>query len=303
METKRASILLSKGISDIVSFGNGGRTPDNHPYMYLLGDISGTNLREVEGIYAFSLPFKTEVHLLGIPKGENGGEWARTYGMERVILEGNYQDFFSLYAQKGQQSLSRYHLDPQTMVFSIDFCKNFHWEIVNNTLYFLDEGLLSSLEVADEFIRLIKPAFSQVTSLGDARLFVTQVGEALEESYLNLRCPVCNTELMQGKQWLACPAGHGYLMKGTDMIDVRRESASIIKELSEVFGRPPKVISKIADAKHDVLVCPHCGHEMQQTNYQMTNIILDVCSYCPYRWIDGSELDSVLGKYRHESYE
>lgn len=303
MTNKKEPILLTHGISNIVSFGNGGRTANNNPYMYLVGDITGANLREVKGVYAFSLPFKTELHLLGIPSGENGKAWASDANMEQVVLEGDYQSYFSLYAVEGQQALTRYHLDPQAMVFSIDFCKNFHWEIVNNTLYFLDEGLLASLDIADEFIRLIKPAFSQVTSMTDMKLFVMQVGEELTDSYLNLPCPVCKVELMEGKQWLACPEGHGYLITGTQMLDVRKDSAHIIKELSEVFGRPPKVTSKVVEMPHDELLCPHCGHEMAQTRYQMTDVVLDVCTYCPYRWIDGIELDAVLGKYRLESYE
>ncbi len=303
MPNKKEPILLTNGISNIVSFGKGGRTPNGTPYMYLVGDISGTDLREVKGIYAFSLPFKTELHLVGIPQGEVGKAWGAGVNMEPVVLEGNYQSYFSLYAEGGQQSLTRYHLDPQAMVFSIDFCKNYHWEIVNNALYFLDEELLPSLDVADEFIRLIKPAFSQVNSPEDVRLFVTQVGEELEDSYLNLPCPVCKTELKEGKQWLACPEGHGYLMKGTDMIDVRRDSTHIIKELSELFGRPPKVTSKVTEAHHEELFCPHCEHQMQPTQYQMTDVILDVCPHCPYRWIDGPELDAVLGKYRLETYE
>ena len=303
MTDKKESILLNHGISNLVSFGNGGRTAANNPYMYMVGDISETNLREVKGIYAFSLPFKTELHLIGIPSGETGKAWLTNNDMEPVILEGNYQTYFSLYAEEGQQSLSRYHLDPQAMVFNIDFCKEFHWEIINNTLYFLDEGLLPSLDIADEFIRLIKPAFPQVTSVGDAKLFVTQVGEELKDFYLKLQCPVCKTELKEGKQWLACPEGHGYLIQGSDMLDVRKDSTHIIKELSEVFGRPPKVISEVTDVKHGELFCPHCERVMRQTRYQMTDVVLDVCSYCPYRWIDGNELDAVLGKYRHESYE
>lgn len=302
MQSKKEPILLTQGISNIVSFGNGGRTAKNNPYMYLVGDVSGTDRKEVRGIYAFSLPFKTDLHLVGIPVGEAGVDWVTGKDMEPVVLEGNYPEYFTLYAEEGQQSLTRYHLDPQAMVFNIDFCKTFHWEIVNSALYFLDEGLLPSLDIADEFIRLVQPAFSTTTSLGDARLFVTQVGEELSESYENLMCPVCAVELQQGKQWLACPEGHGYLIKGTDMIDVRKDSTHIIKELSEVFGRPPKIVSKIVEMPHDELICPHCAHDMTQTKYQMTEIVLDVCSYCPYRWIDGIELDAVLGKYRLEAY-
>lgn len=301
MTNPKQSILLTHGISKIVTFGSGGRTAHDNPYMYLVGDISGTHLRKVKGIYAFALPFRSELHLLGIPAGEIGKSWITNTDMEPVILEGNYQSYFSLYAEEEQQSLSRYHLDPQGMVFSIDFCKNFHWEIVNNTLYFLDEETLPSLDIADEFIRLIKPALSQATQPRVQR-FVTKVGEDLKNSYLHLKCPVCGIELMEGNQWLACPEGHGYLMNGTQMLDVRKDSTHIIKELSEVFGRPPKMISKVTDAPHGKLLCPHCTHEMKQTKYQSTNIVLDVCTYCPYRWIDGVELDDVLGKYRHETY-
>lgn len=301
MPTKKQPVLLTYGISKIVTLGSGGRTDEDNPYMYLVGDISGSNLRKVKGIYAFSLPFSTDLHLVGVPKQESGKSWIKDANMEPVVLEGDYQSYFSLYAEKGQQFLSRYHLDPQAMVFSIDFCTSFHWEIVNNTLYFLDENILPSLSIADEFIRLIKPAFSQV-SQRDIKLFVSQIGEDLKDSMLNLKCPICSLELMEGKQWLACPEGHGYLINGSHMLDVRKDSTHIIKELSEVLGRPPKVISKVTRVEHGELVCPHCAHMMQQTKYQFTDIVLDICFYCPYRWIDGIELDVVLGKYRHESY-
>jgi Zn-finger nucleic acid-binding protein len=307
MNTKKEPILLTHGISEIVTLGQGGRTAANNPYMYLVGDITGTNQQKVKGIYAFALPFKTGLHLLGVPAGESGRSWHKTAGMEQVVLEGEYPTYFSLYAEEGQQALTRYHLDPQAMVFSVDFCKTFHWEIVNNTLYFLDEDLLPSLDTADEFISLITPALSQAATNDNdndnATLFMTRIGEQMEDSNLNLNCPVCDEELMKGKQWLVCPKGHGYLIKGTEMLDVRRDSRHIVKELAEVLGRPPKVISFAVGSTHDELVCPHCAHPMNQTRYQMTEIVLDVCTYCPYRWIDGDELDVVLGKYRHESYE
>lgn len=301
MTIKRQPLLLTHGISKVVTLGSGGRTRKDNQYMYLVGDITGSNQREVKGIYAFSLPFKTELHLVGIPNKESGDSWMKGAKMERVILEGDYQSHFSLYAAEGQQALSRYHFDPQAMVFSIDFCANVHWEIVNNTLYFLDEDILPSLDIADEFIQLIKPAFHETIQIS-TKLFISQIGEDMKDSSLNLNCPVCKLELMQGKQWLVCPDGHGYLIKGIDMLNIRRDNTNLTKQLSEVLGRPPKVISKITNVEHDELICPHCDHPMQITNYQSTDIVLDVCSYCPYRWIDGSELDSVLGRYRHESY-
>jgi len=301
MQKKKQSILLTKGISKVVVFGNGGRTTAGHSYMYLLGDLSDSNQKGVKGIYAFALPFKTELHLLGIPANEEGRQWSQQSGMETVRLEGNYPDYFTLYAEEGQQSLTRYHIDPQVMVFSIDFIKNMHWEIVNNTLYFLDNELLPSLDIADEFIRMIKPAFTPTPKL-EPKLFVSRIGEELKDSALDLKCPICQVELMLGKKWLACPEGHGYLISGTEMLDVRKDKAHIVKELSEVFGRPPKVISKVVNVQHEELHCPHCSHAMRQANYQNTEIILDICSYCPYRWIDGGELDVVLGKYRHETY-
>jgi len=301
MSTKKQSILLTHGISGIVTLGSGGRTVGDNPYMYLVGDISGSNGQEVMGIYAIALPFNSELHLLGVPNGEDGKFSNLDKNMEPVVLEGYYQTYFSLYAEEGQQALSRYHIDPQAMAFSVDFCKEFHWEIVNNTLYFLDEKLLPTLAIADEFIRLIKPAFSQATRY-DIKLFTAQVGEDTKDSHVDLKCPVCVNKLQEGKQWLVCPEGHGYLIKGTDMLDVRKDSSHIIKELSEVLGRPPKVISMISDIKHGELKCPHCDRDMQQNKYQSTEIVLDVCTYCPYRWIDGAELDTVLGKYRHETY-
>lgn len=51
MQLKKEPILITHGMSNVVSFGKGGRTTANHPYMYLVGDSV-----ELIGNYAFSKP-------------------------------------------------------------------------------------------------------------------------------------------------------------------------------------------------------------------------------------------------------
>ena len=119
-------------------------------------------------IVVVNLPFKTNLHLLGIPKGDGATQLNPAKEgsvMEEVHLEGDYQNYFRLYADKGQQVESRYHLDPAAMIFTIDFCQAHSWEIVGGTLYFLTEATTDtnsddSLMIDDvaPFVEQIRPA-------------------------------------------------------------------------------------------------------------------------------------------------
>lgn len=301
MEQRLAPTLITKVTNNNVIFGNGGQTPSGLPYLYMIGNLSGVTDMTV-GIYVVTLPFEIDLHLIGVPANKPTlvSTVQLDVTMDEVNLEGDYGSYFSLFADAKQQQEARYVLDPAAMAYSVDFCKEYHWEIVNNALYFLSEEHLPSLAIVDAFINELKPAKQYSKLAPQLKIDTIALSESLASTATQLNCPVCQTSLKRGKSWLACPNGHGYLITGTQMIEVRQDSATPEKQLAAIFGRTPKVYTPVTASDHGHLICPFCKNQMAAQPFQLTSIILDVCQHCPYRWIDGTELNSVLGAYRHE---
>jgi Zn-finger nucleic acid-binding protein len=92
-------------------------------------------------------------------------------------------------------------------------------------------------------------------------------------------CPLCNEKLQQKEGLFICPNGHGTLVTGKYLTDI--EDAQPIKEPA-----------KAADTKH-TLHCPHCTTAMQKVDYNSTHIIIDSCTNCHYRWLDGGEITKI----------
>ena len=275
---KNTSVLLAQSTQGEVINGHQGNTPKGLPYAYLLGSTKLFSPDSSVGIYAVYLPFKTKAHLVGIPQGENAIQ-IRTPGsaMEPVRLEGDYQSYFSLFADLQQQADSRYVLDPKAMVFTIDFCKQFSWEIVDNTLYILGKGLLPSFDIVDQFVDEIRPAVESPAPKGYSQLPYDHAG------ITTLLCPICKTQLVAGESWMECPKQHGLLIAGGQMIDYRENHTS-------KYNRP---IHK--DRRTNGIKCPYCASRMRPTQFQATDIVIDVCTKCAYRWIDEPEALGVLG--------
>ena len=90
------------------------------------------------------LPFVTKIHLLAITKRDDMSQFRIdkiNSVMESVSLEGDYDKYFTLYAEKGTQTDARYVLDPKAMAFTIDFCKSHSWEIRESEFYFVQENV------------------------------------------------------------------------------------------------------------------------------------------------------------------
>lgn len=203
--------------------------------------------------------------------------------MEPVVLEGDYSSYFKLFADKNEQVQSRYILDPKAMVFTIDFCKAFYWEIQNGNLYFASNQELPSLDIIDTFIREIRPAIELPNTdvKNAANLAYT------DRTYHTLTCPLCHKELQEGPYWRECPDGHGCLVTGEQMSNMRE----LPKTEIERFALTPV---KVRASKPRPLICPYCTHAMSPTPYQNTSVTIDVCGHCGYRWFDPHELKTTM---------
>lgn len=293
------SILLTATEHGSAEHGTAGKTPAGYPFFYIINSLKSGQAARAKGLYAVALPFTAAAHLLGIPK--NSGDLissdAVPSNMELVSLEGNYSEHFTLFVETGGQADARYILDPEAMAHSIDFINTFHWELEGSTLYFLDDSSLPPLAVVDAFIEQIVPAN---TAQQAPTIQQIHKKEILSSVASKLLCPHCQTQLRKGKNWLACPEGHGYLLTGSQLLEIRLDSASFTKQLSQSLGRAPKIFTDIKIAAHKEIICPHCSTMMVSAPYQHSEIIMDRCPNCQYRWIDGVELNTILGAYRHE---
>ncbi len=253
-----------------------------YSYMYFIGN--NTLFSEAENVVVCSveLSFMSGAHLLGIPRhpAYMSGLHIDTSKFETVRLEGNYNDVFSLWAEPNRQSDARYVLDPAAMVFTMDFCEAFYWEIRKDTLYFMSTSILPSLDIVDEFVRQIRPALEVPSDRvkNPAKLpYVHTYGR-------EVRCPRCSEKLEIGRAWMECPQGHGFLITGAQMKDERLSEAPIEYES----------VASAQKLMGEAIECPYCHSEMKHTVYQNAEIVLDVCTKCPHRWLDGGEIESIL---------
>lgn len=82
--------------------------------------------------------------------------------MEKITLEGDFNDSFDVYAGLNQQSLVRYIFDPLAMVHFMDFFPYNFWEIVGSEMYVAitsnHENSTSVLKNAVKLLDEIRPA-------------------------------------------------------------------------------------------------------------------------------------------------
>ena len=282
MNTIIGPILLSALNGGIINAA-AGESPGELPYMYFIADSNIFSKEDTLGVCAVELPFVAAAHLISRPKNQREAGYLPLdlTKLDTVLLEGNYSHYFDLYTTPNEQSNARYVLDPAAMVFTIDFCSKFYWEIYEDTLYFMSEGAIPSLKIVDEFVRQIRPAIESPSN---------RLTNAAKLPYTfthgrKLLCPRCNKKLVIGREWMECPDGHGFLITGAQMLSER--------ESEEVINYNP---ARVAEAMvSEPIPCPYCKNEMKQTFYQNSEIEIDVCSKCPHRWIDGHEIHAVIG--------
>lgn len=95
-------------------------------------------------------------------------------------------------------------------------------------------------------------------------------------------CPICNTKLADQHNGLfMCPDGHGTLVTGKYLSDIEESP-----QLDETKS------TNAVDSKHQI-VCPHCSTAMHKVDYNSTDIIIDACTNCHYRWLDSGEVTKI----------
>lgn len=282
----QSSILLSRVADPKLINGHSGMTPSGMPFIYLISHLALSSRDDVKGLYSIELPFRSGAHLLGSPVRYDS-DYAST-GMRELTLEGDYPNYFHLYAAPDQDTHGRYVLDPKAMLFTVEFCQNFQWEIVDDTLHFMSNDKLPSMALVDEFVSQIRPAIEIPSDRQKNPANLPYSGQINR----TVRCPICDIALEVDNQYLRCPDGHGLLVTGKQLIDLRQRASD--------DGTLPLLSTDAIDhaSQHSKrrLTCPYCSHRMKRAKYQHTGAVLDVCSKCMYRWIDSVELVKVAGE-------
>jgi len=233
-------------------------------------------------IYVVDLPFATKIHLLGIPKRSGATQLDPGGLMEPVVLEGNFSEYFSLFAEKGMQAEARYVLDPAAMEFIVDFCQSHNWEISGNQLYFVmtnkmnnDQDPTSMYDDLPKFIEQIRPAIESPAPIQPDPLkpkFIRRVEE--------YNCPICSQKMIAEKDFYRCPNHDGIFLIGGKIDEVKD-------------GQLPNP-AHLKITQHGVLTCPACGSRMDEVSYGGSKTIINSCSNCAYRWLDAGELAPKL---------
>ncbi len=258
-------------------------------YLTMPHDMAASFVDDFAVIHVLDLPFNTDTHLIGLSKRHKIDRikfenFVITNGMEKVELEGDFDDYFDLYAAKGQQIEVREVLNPKSMAYVVDYCGSHFWEINRAELYFAasstDKGAGNIFEEAQEFVNQIKPALQPGEPGAPVVHHEVPYGE-YDGPPLN--CPVCNKPMTTNNLWHTCPDGHGILISG-------RELEALHNRVIHIGADPAKA------AKHEKLICPNCRARMEVVNYQSSGIQIDSCPNCPYRWLDANEVGDLASK-------
>lgn len=275
---KGSSVLLAHYTRDLelISIAE-GKIGDMHYNAYTT-KVTGSLIVRVE------LPFATRTHLLNIPKlpGTPRVIIDSNSHMERVDLEGDYHRHFVLYCGRGEQTTVRYILDPKAMAFVIDFCGHFSWEIEGNELYLVQDAAKKAAQnpmfaQVGPFVDQIRPAIERPLTALERRA-ITPYGRDRRSS---LKCPICGSDMPNIDSHFSCPNHHGTLLTGAQLAGLKNGELTI---------EHPDASHTI---EHGVLICPACSQPMHQVPYNGSDIIIDSCMHCPYRWLDGAEIHAI----------
>lgn len=241
-----------------------------------------------KAIQLIELPFRSRLHLLAISKGGGLDQLNPTIGttaMSTARLEGDFGNYFSLYIDKGQDFELRYVLDPKAMAYVVDFCHKYHWEIINDVMYIVAKSAPARDNVIAEFIAQIRPAIETAENT-PVKPKVNKVQSWPQQS--KFKCPVCHHNMNEYRYWHECINGHGQLISGAKLTDTETKHEFLSKERT------------IHDKKqHQNLVCPACNNSMTAVDYASSNIIIDACTSCYYRWLDAGELKNILDRSKY----
>jgi len=93
-------------------------------------------------------------------------------------------------------------------------------------------------------------------------------------------CPICTSQLTEHQGIFRCNNNHGTLVTGRYLSDIEEKP----------YTEPTN--SKATDTKQ-AIKCPHCSITMQKVDYNSTDIFIDACTNCHYRWLDAGEISKI----------
>lgn len=263
----------------------------NYSIFLALSDLNDNIANTNSAIYRVELPYYSQIHLLAITKNKGATQIKPSLSstaMEPVTLEGDFNNYFSLYADKNMQTLSRYVMDPKAMLFSLEFCRSHSWEIVDNSLYFVDEFSTSSegdttsaFKDIVNFVDEIKPALAKKLTPNQLKILSPYGIDRRKD----IKCPICSELLIIHRGYRACPALHGFLLTGNVLTELRKGKATITD--IETVKSPERT---------GPLSCPSCASKMQLVDYNDSGTMIDSCPNCTYRWLDIGEIKKINTK-------
>ncbi len=276
-----------------------GKIADMHYMIFITANTHYPNTMDKNSIlapansiiYVLHLPFNTQSHIVGISKKTltdmQIDNFLLNNNMETVELEGDFGSYISLYASKGQQQQTRYVFNPDVMEYVVDYCGSNYWEIVGDEMYFVSisgtatEGV-NIIDASQKFIEYIRPALTKYMPSELQAKHEAPYGQYWGEPY---NCPICNIKMLNNDIYQSCPVGHGVFIGGRGIIRLRKgEITIVLPDLSE-NSMPSNMVNK--------LICPKCQIDMQKVNYLETNLVIDYCSHCYYRWLDHDEVSAM----------
>lgn len=261
---------------------------DYDMYTYKSFNFGRNNLNAT--ILLVHLNFKTKLHLVALSNNQptkNLKIEGTDSLIEEVKLEGDYNEYFKLYTEKGSQSQARYIIDPTAMAFTADFCKSHSWEINDSSFYFVWDNFNNTpteksiiFENVEKFIEEIKPAL--IVPLTQLEIQQRKSYGSANSNKEDISCPICNKMLVEtSDEVYECTSHHGILLHASDLPLLRDRKLNL--EYSNF---------SISDNLQTRIDCPSCKNPMQKVNYAMSKEIIDACRICHFRWIDSGELTS-----------
>ncbi len=170
------------------------------------------------------------------------------------------------------------------MLFTVEFCKSHNWEIIENELYFLQASANSEEDPTnmyadiERFVKEIRPALVKP-------LTPKEIKNALPygvDARAQLPCPLCKKPMTNNRSYFACPDGHGVLLNGKRLRELKEGRTVIV----------PNLISEVKTTRKSIQ-CPSCGNTMSLVKYNGGKNVIDSCSRCPYRWLDHNEIMKI----------
>lgn len=283
-QPSRVASILFQSVKGDLLHGKNGLTPGGLPLInFVLKPVDNVYTIPLQ-IYSVELPFYSQVHIVGVPQRGKLLPEIEFQGsrFEQLPLRDDDAAHFQLYLKSLTSGSGQAFFNPKIATFHRDFCATIEWEIWRNMLYFIAPDRLDSLAVIDQFIAQLRPTLEMAE-----RRPISQ-GYALNAASTGhaLACPICNQQLDIGDSWLQCPRGHGCLVTASQLVSLRQRGGNDNLVLSQAPAE---------SADHTEIQCPNCSAWMVPTVYQNTDIIIDVCHHCVYRWVDAAEVKAVLG--------